>query len=263
MRFMKRIKTLTLAIVLVANLQFDQSQAQPTQKIINGNNVGKPLPYMAALYSSTSFSDTFFCGGSLIAPGWVLTAAHCAELVTNDTIVGIGGLKVGKPRKISPVESVYFDDWNNTTLTRDWALLKLKRKLTVKTYPKLARKNRTGLHKAFGWGTVDPFNILIPDRLQVIVIPLWSQSECLLSLGETFHSSVMICGGVLSTSYEELDGKDTCNGDSGGPVTNLSGSVIYGLTSWGYECAGVETPGVYASVSVARKWILKTIKKFS
>lgn len=258
MRFMCKIKIL-LTVILSSNV----CHAQPIQKIINGIEVKKPLPYIARLYAGKRFNDQFFCGGSLIAPGWILTAGHCADFVTNETIVGVGGLKVHKPTKTSLVHSVYFDDWNDNTLQRDWALLKLKRKIKIKSYPKLARKNKTGLFKVFGWGTTDVFGMFRPQALQVIIIPIWSNQECIFSLGDAFDYGVMVCGGVLSSSDEDVDGKDTCYGDSGGPVTNLAGNIIYGLTSWGFECASSRTPGVYASIPVARDWILKTIKKFS
>lgn len=66
---------------------------------------------------------------------------------------------------------------------------------------------------------------------------------------EITHS--MICAG-----YDQ-GGKDTCRGDSGGPLSIIKNGVrlLIGITSWGYECGRPYFPGVYASVSAIRPWI--------
>jgi len=58
----------------------------------------------------------------------------------------------------------------------------------------------------------------------------------------------MICAGYLNRG-----GKDACQGDSGGPLT--VDSILYGIVSWGYECADPNYPGVYTNIANLRWWI--------
>lgn len=58
----------------------------------------------------------------------------------------------------------------------------------------------------------------------------------------------MICAGNFGQ-----DGKYTCNGDSGGPMT-VNGTLI-GITSWGYGCRRPNYPGVFTRVPYFREWI--------
>lgn len=238
-----------------------KSHAQTTERIINGITVNRAVPYMTALY----LDDQFFCGGTLIKPGWVLTAAHCAELSKFYDLsffkVGVGGKSLSHPKARSGVESVFFDNWSGFTYKRDWALFKLKRKLKSRLYPKLATKNVVGNHRAFGWGITE--SGAISSQLKELKFPIWQQSQCSTVLGDEFDDKTMICGVKLSSSNEVLDGGDTCNADSGGPITSLNRRVLYGITSWGDECASSFYPGVYASVSAGRNWILETIKNNS
>ncbi|CAG0905917.1 unnamed protein product, partial [Cyprideis torosa] len=68
-------------------------------------------------------------------------------------------------------------------------------------------------------------------------------------------------------AYE--DGRDTCQGDSGGglylpnPNTPAEEGVnfeIIGVTSFGYKCAEKDKPGVYTRVTEYLDWIEETIK---
>lgn len=70
----------------------------------------------------------------------------------------------------------------------------------------------------------------------------------------------MICAGY------ETGGKDACYGDSGGPMVCLSRNqkkVLYGVVSFGVECAQVGFPGVYTRLQVLRNWInFRTSNRF-
>ncbi|KAI1904588.1 hypothetical protein AGOR_G00007170 [Albula goreensis] len=57
--------------------------------------------------------------------------------------------------------------------------------------------------------------------------------------------------------------KDTCLGNSGGPLvcqSEGSGYYVYGVTSWGHGCGGVQRPGVYTSVPLLKAWILEQLE---
>ena len=66
----------------------------------------------------------------------------------------------------------------------------------------------------------------------------------------------MLCAGL------DVGGKDTCSGDSGGPLLTANGELV-GLTSFGVGCAQPKSPGVYSRVSSANFWIRDNICKYS
>jgi trypsin len=59
----------------------------------------------------------------------------------------------------------------------------------------------------------------------------------------------MFCAGLAA------GGKDSCSGDSGGPIINTSTGVLIGVVSWGQGCAEAGFPGVYTRLGNYVTWI--------
>ncbi|XP_012866728.1 PREDICTED: uncharacterized protein LOC105981924 [Dipodomys ordii] len=118
-----------------------------------------------------------------------------------------------------------------------------------------------------GWGAVSLFSSLPPPyRLQEAKLRVVSNAVC----EEKFHNATwhrfrgrrfiqgdMLCAGGF--------GRGSCYGDSGGPlVCKVSGAwTLLGVVSWGYGCALIDVPGVYARVQTFVPWVLKQVQRFS
>jgi len=101
------------------------------------------------------------------------------------------------------------------------------------------------------------------------------QSPVLLSTDVKVFSSAY-CNGLLSRRYNERidpdfqfcagqleDGKDSCFGDSGGPLFCVEDGrqVLYGIVSWGGKyCGNAAEPGVYSTVANVLPWIKNETK---
>mmetsp|Transcript_22629 Transcript_22629/g.33411 ORF Transcript_22629/g.33411 Transcript_22629/m.33411 type:complete len:97 (+) Transcript_22629:679-969(+) len=72
-------------------------------------------------------------------------------------------------------------------------------------------------------------------------------NACRKVYGNVFNPNSMVC------AFD--DGKDSCEGDSGGPLIATDTSALIGITSWGHECASAFYPGVYVRVSTFEQWI--------
>ena len=87
-------------------------------------------------------------------------------------------------------------------------------------------------------------------------VPIMSKETCEGSYRNELHES-MLCAGLPG------GGKDSCKGDSGGPMVCKGPDgryIVHGVTSWGYGCARPGRPGVYARVSFLIKWIEDKMK---
>ena len=219
--------------------------------------------------------NLYQCGGSLIAPGVILTAAHCAEKFRSQP----GKLKVRcgewdtqnqtEPRAHQDRTVQTLDihpDFNDRNLANDWALLyttepfELQEHIDTVCLPDPEEQFDGQNCFATGWGK-DQFGAAGEYQvvLKEIDLPVVARESCQDSLrrtrlGRRFQlDESFICAGGIA-------GKDTCKGDGGSPLVCQSKGdpftyVQAGVVAWGIGCGEDATPGVYASVSKAVCWI--------
>ncbi|EDW60461.2 LOW QUALITY PROTEIN: uncharacterized protein Dvir_GJ20847, partial [Drosophila virilis] len=147
------------------------------------------------------------------------------------------------------------EGYNSKTMINDVAVIRMSSSVSFRSNVRaigLAESNpRNGAEAVVsGWGTTESGSSTIPDHLLAVNLRIVDREECAskeFSYGSKIKDT-MIC------AYAEH--KDACQGDSGGPL--VSGGRLVGVVSWGYGCADVKYPGVYADVAHFRSWIEKT-----
>lgn len=274
-----RVLCFALAIVaLVAWLPsraFTQGEpAQPNAPTIVGGREAEPgeWPWQVALiYAGGHPYDDQYCGGSLISPDWVITAAHCAKGVAPGDIqvlAGIHNLVTADPgyARLDVADIIIYPDYGEVNqYDSDVALLKLA------TPAPFRLPSATGLPIAgvalvpesvgalvgvestvTGWGNRQPGGGDYPAALQEVEVPIVSNAACRAAYGDAI-TDAMLCAGLAQ------GGKDSCQGDSGGPLVVFSSArsrwELAGIVSWGNGCALPGVPGVYTRVSTFARWI--------
>ena len=237
--------------------------------VVGGQPASKPYPWIAAMTDNRG--EWSGCGGSLVRQDWVLTAAHCV-VDTDPKDVGwlVGTHDISTPEKGDEVPAAeifvhekYDADDKEAANSYDVALVRLSRpaaKGAPIRVPAPAEKTIWAPGKmawAIGWGTqvhYDP-GLTASDTLNEVDVPMVSDADCgrFYAVDEPsgmttgkFENKTMVCAGYQQGM------KDTCFGDSGGPlmVPDSTGALVQvGVVSWGFGCAMPAQYGVYARVA--------------
>lgn len=254
------IKSLGISLLLFTAV----ASATPTftPKIVGGENAEQgEFPYIVSLRSK---SYGHFCGGSLIAQNWVLTAAHCVKGGKIDEVwVGMLDQKnTAGVEKFKTVKVIAHEKYNSGTLDNDYALIQLDQNSSYKPVAlnesEIVVNDETIMSITAGWGATKESSYTLPNILQKVSVPLVSTEAC--NAKESYDGGItdnMICAGY------QKGGKDSCQGDSGGPlvIKDANGAhVLAGVVSWGEGCARADKYGVYSKVSSAISWIRTNIQ---
>ncbi|XP_068212389.1 trypsin-3-like [Palaemon carinicauda] len=240
--------------------------AKSLMKILGGTKSEKGFwPWQVALLDEDMDHK---CGGTLIAPQWVLTAAHCVD----------GGLTVvlGEHHlerddslevKVKVDKYINYRHFDIETLNHDISLLRLSKKVKYNKYilPACLPSPMENLPKVnkrcvvSGWGKEDRSNFYGSSVLKHVEVPIVAKSSCKNAYPDFVISPNTFCAG------SKKHRSDTCQGDSGGPLVCSSKGAwtVYGVTSYGDGCGQQVNYGVYTEVANYMGWIESVMKRYS
>jgi trypsin len=243
---------------LILTLLFAGVIVAPAQAVVGGEKIAPTdVPW---------FTFVGPCGGTLVAPDRILTAAHCVADRSPDDL---GQVQVnGQLRDVTGI--ALHPDWrhrNGNNYDDDVALVRLSAPVTGVVPVQLggvapAQARIIGAGLAYAPGTGHSEAEMLNGGLRQASLRLISDKECGKAFkdykaadGETFNAARMLCA-------IDADGKaplsSGCNGDSGGPFVAGANDapVVLGVVSWGGDrCGADHLPSVFAEVDRYRAFI--------
>jgi trypsin len=250
-----------LLFTLALSLAASHARVAADTRIVGGSLApDHAYPFLVAIEES---ADAFhFCGGTLIAPTKVLTAAHCLVGMASVPIqvrVGTNNASTDPGKVFQVVKRVRHPMYDDFRVDYDVAVLTLGSPVptsgvaNVIALPQACNSLTciTGLAKpgtvlrTAGWGATDPAGTRYPDSLRQVDLPVVDNATCNRAVGGI--TARMLCAGLVE------GGKDSCSGDSGGPLfaylpegrAGLQGGIV----SWGNGCAEAGQYGAYTRIS--------------
>lgn len=255
------------AVLPPAEFAAGDDPAPAAPMVIGGTQTSiTTAPWMAQLWyhddRGTPDDDSddlgFFCGGVVIAPTKIATAAHCVKGFDWDAHGAVVTGSASTEPNSSGTVSWPYRQWNSPlykdvqgAADNDVAVLTLYSPVPAKPLPVMANTD-TALYapgtqaKVYGWGRTSSAGDDISTTLRSATLPIVSDTACRSSYGSFFVAGHMVCAGTTGATEAETTG--ACNGDSGGPL--VIGGKLAGIVSWGVQdCVGEGAYSVFAKVS--------------
>lgn len=228
--------------------------------IVGGTTVSSAstYPFIANLQESGSF----ICGGTILSTTKILTAAHCAvDGSASQFRFRVGSLNYNSGGTLASVSRVaVHPQYDADTVDYDVAVMTLSSPLTFSSTIAAAKLTASGAEPTagesttvIGWGTTREGGS-VSSTLRQVTVPVVNFSTCQDDYsGDGTVTARMFCAAA--------SGKDSCNGDSGGPIVNTNSQTLLGGVSWGEGCAENGFPGVYSDYanSELNSWILSQL----
>lgn len=257
----------TLLLIAVCTLLVFTSADYPQARIIGGHKVSAiKHPYLVSIRRRVQKHSSYVhkCAGVIYNERAILTAAQCvADIKDTEKVMIIAGgnSRTGLDGMLFPaLKWVSHPKYSSWTVDYDIGIMIAEHNfdfanskvnsISIKT----SRPKNGKMGTVVGWGYREEFGPS-SSYLEEVEVPIVSFEDCTTSYGVGEITDRMICAGYLKAG-----GKDSCQGDAGGPL--LVDKQLVGLVSWGRGCGRPGYPTVYTFVGALRQWINETIASF-
>jgi secreted trypsin-like serine protease len=258
--FVSNVRLRVAALLLVA-LALTTTGVPSAGAILGG--APAPSPWVGGVYNPTASTWSYMaviltagerCGGTLIAPQWVLTTWRCARLYGPGSSVIVGRIDLdgggGDERQVKSIVRNR-DSTGQFGTPNDLALVELDAVTTMVPVGLMRpasepSRDRPSSGTIAGWGQDEHFRD--QTRLHVATVPIPSDADCAQALGSGFTRSLQLCVGSLHLA--------ACADDSGGPLleADTSGRVVLAgvIDHEDGACGRLDS---YARVTAYTAWI--------